>query len=380
MSFALTEDQRMLRDSAHGFFDKQTSASRVRTLREGPDGLSFSREVYSEMAKLGFLGIPFDESHGGAGLGFAEVALVAEAMGRTLAAEPFLSSIAFAGQLIALAGTDEQKRQYLPGLIDGTTLLTVASHERGARHDVAATACKATATSDGFVLRGEKSLVLDGPTADALLVVARTAGEPGDLNGLSVFVVPCNAEGLTVSPQQWVDHRVAGLVTLKDVTVPRSALVGAVDLAIFPLVQATDRATVAQCAEMLGGMTAAFELTLDYLKERKQFGKRIGSFQALQHRAVDMFMAIELSRTTTMHAARLIDSEDMGVSQAVSIAKARCSDSYIHVTNEAVQMFAGIGMTDEHDIGFYMKRARVCAMTFGDAAFHRDRWGTLSGF
>lgn len=380
MSFALTEDQRMLRDNARQFFEQRSPLPRVRTLRDGGDALGFDPKLYAEMAGLGFLAIPFAEEHGGLGLGMAEAVLVAEAMGRRLAPEPFLSAVMFAGQLLHLSGSDAQKAAWLPAIAAGEKRLSVAYYEPRMRYELGAIACEAKRSSEGFVLNGVKAQVFDAPGADGFIVLARTGSKAPDLNGLSAFLVPAAAAGLSVQSQHMVDHRRAGLLELKEVAVPEEALVGAVDMGIFALLGAMDRVTVALCGEMLGGMTAAFELTLDYLKERKQFGKYIGSFQALQHRAVDMFMAIELSRTAMMHAARQLDSNDFGAAQAVSMAKARCNDAYTLVANESVQMFAGIGMTDEHDIGFFMKRARVSEMAFGDSAFHRDRWGTLAGF
>ena len=379
MSFALTEDQRMLRDNARSFFEARSPVSRIRALREETNGLGYDPALFKEMAELGFVGLPFAESHGGMGLGLADAVLVAEAMGRTLAPEPFLSSTMFAGQLLSLGGSDAQKDAWISPLAAGEKRLSVAYYEPNMRYELGAITCEAKRVDTGFVLSGQKAQVHDAAGADALLVVARTGGTAGELQGLSVFLVPVDTPGLELTAQHLVDHRRAAVVKLNDVRVSEDALVGALDLGIFPLLQAIDRATVALCGEMVGGMSAALEMTLEYLKERKQFGKHIGSFQALQHRAVDMFMAVELSRTTMMNAARVIDRGELGQSQAVSMAKARCSDTYVHVANEAVQMFGGIGMTDEHDIGFYMKRARVCEMTFGDSAYHRDKWGTLNG-
>jgi len=222
--------------------------------------------------------------------------------------------------------------------------------------------------------------VLDGAGADAFLVVARSAGEEGDPEGIDLFLVEPGAAGLGVEAQHRVDARNAALLRLEDVSVGAEARVGAAGKGAELLEQVVDRATVGLCAEMLGSMSEAFERTLDYLKARQQFGVPIGSFQALKHRAAEIFIEIELCRSAVMGAARAVDADAPDARQLVSLAKARCSDAFVLVGNESVQMHGGIGMTDEHDIGFYLKRARVAATTFGDAAWHRERWARLGGY
>jgi alkylation response protein AidB-like acyl-CoA dehydrogenase len=380
MKLALDEEQQMLADSARSFIDERSPLSRIRELRDSEDPLGYTPAVWNEMAALGWHAIPFPEDHGGLGLGMAEVVLVTEAMGRGLAPEPYLSSVVLGGQLLLAAGSDEQKQAWLPGVVSGERRLTLAYQEVGSRYALAQVACAATRAGDGFSVTGEKTQVLDANEADGIIVVVRTAGEQADEQGVTLLLVTPDMPGVEIVRQHRLDSRNAAKIVFNGVQVPSTAVVGEVDGGLGPLAAAVDRATVALCGEMLGAMSRAFDMTLDYLRERKQFDVHIGSFQALQHRAVDVFMEIELARTATMVAARTMDAGEAGTPQAVSVAKARCSDAFVQVANEAVQMFAGIGMTDEHDIGFFMKRARVSDMTFGDAAHHRDRWATLSGF
>jgi len=380
MKLALEEEQKMLFDSARAFIEERSPLSRIRALRDGEDPLGYTPEVWSAMADLGWHAIPFPEGHGGLDLGMAEVVLVTEAMGRGLAPEPYISSVILAGHLLLSGGSDEQKETWLPAIVSGEKRLAVAYHEKGSRYALSNVSCKAERGKHGLTITGEKTQVHDANDADGIIVVARTSGEQADEHGLTLALVTPDTPGVQIVRQDRLDSRNAARGVFTGVEVPTTAIVGAADEGLALLTNAVDHATVALCGEMLGAMSRAFEMTLEYLRERKQFGVHIGSFQALQHRAADVFMEIELARTATMVAARTMDAGEAGAAQAASMAKARCSDAFLQVANEAVQMFAGIGMTDEHDIGFFMKRARVCDMTFGDAAHHRDRWATLNGF
>jgi alkylation response protein AidB-like acyl-CoA dehydrogenase len=381
IQLSLTEDQAMLAKTATAFFTEHSPLTRVRKLRDSGDELGYHRELFQQMAELGWTAIPFEERDGGLGMGIAGAILVSEAMGRTLAVEPYIPSILLAGQLLALAGTPAQREAWLSPAIAGEKVLAFAQQERNSRYSANNVQTKAVASNNGgYTLNGEKHSVLAGARADAYLVSARTGGDRKSANGISLFLVPANTPGLKVTRQRRIDSRNAALVELKDVQVGADAIVGERDGASQLIDAALDRATVALCGEMLGAMSAAFDSTLAYLKERKQFNVLIGSFQALKHRAAKLFIEIELSRSATMLAARALDENDPEAKSLVSVAKARCSDAYVLVTNEAVQMFAGIGMTDEHDIGFYMKHARACELTFGDAAYHRDRYATLNGY
>ena len=374
MQLVLSEDQEFIAKTAEDFVAEKSPISRVRELRDSADAVGFSRELWKEMADLGWAGIPFAEELGGADLGMAEFVTVLEALGRTLAPEPFLSTVLLAGQALRLGGSESQQKDWLPGLIAGEKILAVAYQERNSRYDLAAVETKAEPDGDGFLLSGEKIQVLDGHVADAIILSARTAG------GVSLFLVPKSAPGVEITRQSRVDCRNAAIVKLEGVSVAKSDLVGGIGAGGDLLEQVVDLATVGLCAEMLGGMSEALDQTLEHLKTRVQFDVPIGSFQALKHRAADMFIEVELCRSAVMAAARAVDEEREDVRKLISLAKARCSEAFVLITNEAVQMFGGVGMTDEYDIGFYMKRARAAEMTFGDAAWHRDRWARLSGY
>jgi alkylation response protein AidB-like acyl-CoA dehydrogenase len=380
MELVLNEDQTMLARTAGAFIAEHSPVARLRKLRDSGDERRYSREVYKKMVELGWTAIPFAEADGGMGMGMAELVLVTEAMGRALAPEPLIPSIALAGSVLASAGNADQKAQWLAPAIAGDVVLACAYAERSSRFDPTRIAAKAERAGAGFRLSGEKRYVWGGHKADAYVVTARTSGQPGDAAGVTLFLVPGASKGLSSVRQTRVDSLNAAIITLEGVELGQGAVLGRIDEGGAILAQALDRATVALCGEMLGGMSEAFDRTLVYLKERKQFGVVIGSFQALKHRAARLYIELELSRSALMAAARALDEQNADAAQLVSLAKARLSDAYCLIANEAVQMFAGIGMTDEHEIGFFMKRARGCEMTFGDAAFHRDRFATLNGF
>ena len=373
----LTAPQNMLARTAAELIQKHGGVDRQRRLRDEGVELGYSPEAWAEMADLGWLGIPFAEEHGGLGMGMAETVLITEAMGRGLAPEPLVSAVVFAGGLLADAGSAKQQAGWLPPLIDGKKRLAPALLEAGSRYGLDRVETRARANGDGWALSGEKVQVVGGVGADGFLVAARTEG---GADGLTLFLVPASAEGLEVVTQQRVDSRNSAIVRLGAVQVTAGAVLGEVGGGLAPLGRALDRATVAVCGEMLGVMTEAFERTIEYLKSRSQFGVLIGTFQALKHRAAKMFIEIELSRSTVMAAARALDEGGDDAEVQVSNAKARCSDALILVTNEALQMHGGIGMTDEHDIGLFMKRARALEFAFGDAAFHRQRFARLRGF
>jgi acyl-CoA dehydrogenase len=380
MQLVLDEDQELIAQTAADFVAEKSPVARMRSLRDAADPEGFSRELWKEMAELGWLGIPYPESLGGAGMGMAELAVVLEALGRKLAPEPFLSSVLLAGQAILLGGDEAQQKERLAPMIQGSRLLALAQQEAKSRYDLFRVGTRAERSGEGWRISGRKIQVLDGHVADAFVVSARSSGEDGEAEGVSLFLVPADAPGVSCERQSRLDSRNAALVHFDRVEVAAGAVVGELDCGGELLEKAVDRATVGLCAEMLGGMSEAFDLTLDHLKAREQFGVRIGSFQALKHRAARVFMEIELARSAVMAAARTVDEGGADLPALVSLAKARCSDAFVLTTNEAVQMFAGVGMTDEYDIGLYMKRARAAELSFGDAAYHRDRWARLAGY
>jgi len=380
MQLVLSEDQELLAKTAADWVREHSPVSRVRQLRDTKDATGFSRSLWKQMAELGWVGIVFPEEYGGAGMGFADLAVVLEALGRTLAPEPFLSTVLLGGQALALGGSDAQKKEWLPGICEGEKILALGQQEAKSRHDLHRVATSAKPDGAGFRLDGQKIQVLDAQVADALVVVARTAGAERDADGITLFLVPKGVAGLTITPQTRIDHRNAALVELDGVKVGADAIVGTKGQSGALLQQIVDRATVGLCAEMLGSMSQVFEDTVNYLKTRLQFGVPIGSFQALKHRAAKVFMEIELARTAVMAVARAADAGDADFEKLVALAKARCSDAFVLAANEAVQMFGGVGMTDEYDVGFYLKRARVAELSFGDAAWHRERFARIGGY
>ncbi len=380
MALVLNDDQQMLKSSAADFVKNESPVSRVRHLRDSDDPVGYSPELWAKMAALGWPAIPLPEEHGGLGMGSVEMACVLEECGRTMVPEPLLSTVLLGANAVLLAGSDAQKGEILPSVADGTRTMTLAWQERGSRYERTVSATRAEKKGDGYVLSGEKTLVLDGATARTLVVVARTSGAEADRDGLSLFLVERGAAGLETIPQKTMHLRASAIVRLNGVELPASALLGEAGQAAGILDDVLDRATVGLCAEMLGNMRTTFEMTLDYLKTRKQFGVAIGSFQALKHRAAKVYVELELARSAVLGAATAIDTGSKDARALVSVAKARCSDAGVLTAYEGIQMHGGIGMTDEHDVGLYAKRLRGSEMTFGDAAWHRDRFATLQGF
>jgi alkylation response protein AidB-like acyl-CoA dehydrogenase len=382
MQLILTEEQAAIGRDARELAARLAPLSRLRALRDEGDPLGFDRDLWREAAALGWTAIPFPEEVGGLGLGLAEVAVVMEGLGRQLSATPLLASVMLAGQALLEGGSEAQRARWLTPLVEGEARLALAWEEAATRADPLQIALEAAPQGDleapsGFSLRGEKRAVLDGEGADAYVIAARTGGDPGQAMGISLFLVPADTPGLRAQRLRRVDSRGAVSLRLDDVRLGPEALVGEQGAGLLPLEVALDRARVALSAECLGAMEACLELTLAYLKTRKQFGVHIGSFQALQHRAVDCFVMTQLARTAVMAAARATPAE---LPARASLAKATCSDALLHIAAEAVQLHGGIGTTDECDVGFYLKRARVAARTLGDGAFHRRRWAALHSY
>jgi alkylation response protein AidB-like acyl-CoA dehydrogenase len=379
MSLVLSEEQELLKETAAEFAREKAPVTHLRELRDKADAVGFSRALWKEMAELGWTGILLPEQYGGSELGFAELGVVLEECGRTLAPYPFLSTVVLGARAIALAGSDEQKQALLPGVSEGQTLLALAFQEtpRFAPYDIG---LKAEPVSDGFRLTGEKILVLDGHVADRLIVAARTSGGSGDRDGLSLFLVDPASEGVEITRTSMVDSRNAARVQFHGAAVGSDALLGEAGSAADVLDALYEGATVALSAELLGISREVFDRTIAYLKTREQFGQVIGSFQALKHRAAHMFCEVELSQSIVLDALRAVDEERPYRERIVSAAKARCSDTAGLVTREGLQMHGGIGMTDEEEIGLFLKRAKAAELTLGDAGYHRDRFARATGF
>jgi len=374
MKLVLTEEHEMIRTAARDFVGSRSSLKRIRGLRD--DG-GFSPELWREMANLGWLGLTLPEELGGSGLGHVAQMLVLEELGRGLCPEPFVSTVLLGQAAILLGGGTTARKEILPAVARGEKLLALACDEAGGRFELDRVAAKATPSKDGgFSLRGTKVHVLGGAAAELFIVSARLD------DNVELFLVPAGAVGVEREREHRLDGGDAGELRLFSAEVPASArLRGGLPL----LRRVVDRATIGLCAEMLGAASAAYQMTLDYLKSRVQFGVPIGSFQALQHRAAKLFVELELARSAVWRAHALLDEPpdeigDAALARAASVAKAKVSETFMRVGHEAIQMHGGIGMTDEHDIGLFLKRARVAEMTFGDAAFHRDRFARLGGF
>ena len=380
MAFVLTEEQEILQRTTREFVAGKSPMKRVRDLRD--KGETFSRALWQEMAGLGWVGLLLPEQYGGAGLGYVDLMVVMEELGRGLVPEPMLPTVLLGANAILLGGSDAQKEAHLPAVASGERLLALAWQEPRGRYDATRVETRAEKKGDGWVLTGEKAHVQGGDAADWFVVSARTAGGSHDADGIGLFLVPRTASGLVVEPQHLIDARGAALLHLAGVTIGADAALGSPAAGGAVLARVLDRATIALTAEMLGAMTATFEMTLDYLKTRQQFGVPIGSFQALKHRAAKMFVETELARSVVMAAHAAVDEgkSDAEVARLASVAKARCSDAFVLIGNEGVQMHGGIGMTDEHDVGFFLKRARTAELTFGDAAWHRDRIARIDGY
>ena len=372
----LTEEQTMLRDAAKGWASESAPVGALRKLRDGKSRQSFDPAAWAQMGEMGWAGVIVPEDYDGSAFGYLGLGLILEETGRTLAASPLLSTAMIAASALTLGGSDAQKSAWLPRIATGAAVATLAVDE-GSHHNPARTALTATKGDAGFVLNGTKTFVLDGEAADLLIVVARTGG--AGTEGLTLFLVPGDAPGVTRTHLSLLDSRGAAQIAFDAVEVGADAVLGEVDKGWAVLEPVLDRAYAGLAAEMLGSASAAFDITLDYIKTRTQFGQVIGAFQALQHRAAKWFTDLETTRSCVEAALEALDAG--GDSRALaSLAKAKASELVHLASNEMVQMHGGIGMTDAHDSGLFMKRARVTEALFGGASFHRDRYARLMGF
>ena len=379
MPLVLSSEAQMVRDTALAFFQERSPVTALRKLRDDNDPVGFSRSIWAMIAELGWTGFLVSEDHGGTGFGVTGLAQVMEAAGRTLAATPLLSTALLGASLLDTAGSADQKDEHLPPLIAGERLFALALEE-AAHHAPTRIATTAAPSGGGYRLNGTKTFVLDGHVADVLIVVARTSGGRDHRDGITLFLVPADAAGVTRTRTTMLDSRNAARVSFDNVQVGADAVLGGLDRGSDVLEPVLDRARACLAAEMLGSASEAFERTVQYLKDRKQFGVAIGSFQALKHRAAQMFCEVEITRSAVMAACSALDERANDAAALCSLAKAKASDTLYLCGNEGVQMHGGIGMTDEHEIGFFMKRARVAQATFGAAPFHRDRYAALMGY
>lgn len=375
MPLFLNDEQTMLRDTAKDFVTEHAPVSHMRALRDAKDATGFSRDLWKQFADMGFTGILIGEDAGGLGLGHVEAGVVLEEIGRNLSPSPFLTTAVAAVE--ALKGTAQADR-WFPGILAGETVAALAIDE-GAKHR-SSVGMKAERSGNGFRLTGAKQFVTHGHVADLLIVAARTAGSPDDEAGVTLFAVPRDAAGLTATPERLADASLAARIAFDRVEVDADAVIGEVDAGRDPLSRLLRAGRTGAAAEMLGVGGGAMDMTVGYLKDRKQFGVAIGSFQALQHRAAHLYSEMEVARAAVLKAQQLLDAGDEKADQAVSVAKAMTGLATTLAVQEGVQMHGGIGMTDEYDIGFYMKRGRVLAEMFGDANFHADLLAKTAGY
>lgn len=376
MDFSLTEEQTLLQDSVSRFVQNDYGfEARQKLVRQEP---GFSTDHWAKFAELGWLGVPFSEEDGGFGGGAVELILMMEQFGKGLVVEPFLPTVVLAGGAIALAGSQDQKAAHLPGIVDGSTQAALAFAEPQGRYNLADLTTTAKADGDGWVIDGYKAVVLNGPSADLLVVSARTGGGQRDADGVSLFLVPANAAGIDRRDYPTVDGLRASEVTFDGVKVGGDALLGEAGAALPVLEQVIDRAILAVGAEAVGAMEVAYKATVEYTKQREQFGQPIGQFQVLQHRMVDMFMEHEQSKSLMFMAAMRMD-EGYGdaAKKAVSAFKVQVGKSGRFVGQQAVQLHGGMGMTDELSVGHYFKRLTTIDTLFGNVDFHLKRFGRL---
>ncbi len=372
----LTEEQTMLRDAAKSWAQESSPVTKLRALRDGGSGASFDAAAWGEMGQMGWAGVIVPEAFGGSEFGYLSLGLVLEETGRTLTASPLLSTALIGASALTLAGSEAQKAEWLPKIAEGT-IVTALAVDESSHHAPERIALKAEKAGDGWKLTGRKTFVIDGDAADLLIVAARTGGKPGETAGISLVLVKADAAGVTREHLALADSRGAAQITFDGAA---GELLGEADKGWDILEPVLDRARIGLSAEMLGSALQAFEITLDYLKTRTQFGQVIGTFQSLQHRAAKMFTDLETTRSCIEAALEGLDAGGKDNRAAASLAKAKASELAHLVSNEMVQMHGGIGMTDVHDAGLFLKRARVAEQLFGGAGYHRDRYARVLGF
>tara|TARA_R110002073_G_scaffold51664_2_gene135404 strand:+ start:1708 stop:2847 length:1140 start_codon:yes stop_codon:yes gene_type:complete len=379
MALVLNEEQRLLQDTARDFLTSNAPVEALRMLRDNNDAVGYSGQLWQQMADMGWASIILPEAYGGLDFGFVGLGVILEESGRTLTASPLFASAVVGASALLLGGSEAHKQTLLPAIASGKLTLALAleeSHHHRPTH-IATTAEK---QGDSFLLNGSKQFVLDGHSADKLIVVARSSSAESNNQGLSLFLVDRTTSGVNCQRTVLMDSRNASNIQFENVVVPATDLLGDVDEGWRILEPLLDRGRVAIAAEMMGYSLEAFDRTLAYLKEREQFGALIGSFQALQHRKAHMQSELELCRSVLLQALSAVDDSPEDLPVLASLAKTKLNELVKLVTNEAVQMHGGIGVTDELEIGFFLKRARVAIQIFGDTGYHKDRYATLCGY
>lgn len=372
MPLILTEEQTMLQEAADGFLTEHAPIAHLRKLRDDRDADGVSRDLWRAFGEMGFAGVLIPEDHGGAGLGAVEAGVIAESLGRTLTPSPFMGSAVLSAKVLADGGSEAQQA-WLPKIAAGEAILSLAVDE-GAKHAPSRIATRAERAGNGFRLNGAKAFVLDGHVADALIVVAKAE------EGATLFLVDPKAAGVEIERTVMVDAHNAARIVLNDVAVDADAVIGEVGNGEALLNGALALGRACAASSLTGAGDQAFKVTLEYLRTRKQFGKLIGEFQALQHRAAHLFTELELARAATLGALQALDAGREDADLAASVAKAKAGRVAELAVQEAVQMHGGVGMTDEFDVGLFMKRVRVLNELLGDAGFHSERLAVSQGF
>jgi len=376
MPLVLNEEQNMLRDAAKDFCTNNAPITQLRTLRDEKSDQGYDGATWQQMVDLGWAGITIPEDFGGLGFGYLGMGVVMEECGRTLTASPLFSTAVLGASAILHGGTDEQKNELLPLVASGELLLSLAMEE-SAHHNPYGISTTAEKNGNDYQLSGNKTFVLDGHIANKVIVVARTSGKDDEREGLSLVLVDADASGMKITRTIMADSRNAANISLDKV---EGVLLGEEGKGADVLDSVLDTGRILLSAEMLGGVQECFERTIEYLKVREQFGVPIGSFQGLKHRAAQMFCEVELSKSVVLEALSALDEDAEEIAELASLVKSRLNDTYNLVSSEGVQMHGGIGMTDEYEIGFFMKRSRVCEHALGNSAFHRDRYGLIQGY
>lgn len=379
MKLVLNEEQVMLKDMAEGFLTQSAPVAQLRKLRDDKNADGFDRVTWAAMAEMGWAGVLTPEDHGGVGLGLVEAGVIAEQMGRTLTASPFMSTAVLGATAINGFGSDEQKSEWLPGMASGEKITAVAVDE-GRKHNPFGVTTTAERSGNGFRLNGKKSFVMDAHIADALIVSARTSGNAGDEDGITLFIVPRDADGVTVDKLNMVDSRNTARVDLDNVDVTAGAVLGDVDGGAKALRRILNAGRAVLSAEMSGSAQETFGRSVEYMKERKQFGALIGSFQSLQHRAAHLYSEMEMAKSLILKSLMALDADAPEAEELTHAAKAKIGQVAQLAAQEGVQWHGGVGMTDDVDIGFFMKRVRVAEAYLGDSNYHANEFARLRGY
>jgi alkylation response protein AidB-like acyl-CoA dehydrogenase len=377
MPLVLTDEQEMLQETARGFAEERSPVSELRRLRDEDVEAGFHRPLWEQMAELGLTGVLVPEEQGGSGFGYVGAGLIAQELGRTLAASPYIATSLMAATAIRSSGTEEQKAALLPLIASGQAVFALAGDE-GRKHRPSHVETRAERAGNGFRISGEKTFVAEGFAADKLIVAARTGGGEAEKDGITLFVVDGERTGR--ERMQTIDNRGFARVKLDGVEVDGDAVLGEVDGGYKVLETMLNAGRAGLAAEMTGASEGAFAMTLDYLKQRKQFGTEIGRFQALQHRAAHLYTELEMAKAVVHQALDELDRNPDSAAMTVALAKAKTGQVARLATNEAVQMHGGIGMTDEYDVGFFMKRVRVANELYGDQDYHMSNLAGVMGY